>query len=1038
MASPPVFLPSQRPQSPPIRVQSPPIRVQSPPIRVQSPPIRGSDKLKNSILANSQSGWTSTTVISPLNITKQPKDPRSPDATPSPTMPSNQGSPVPVARRTSSSFSHVRNHGLVSNSPFVRSPTLEGEGGPLGAKFRPIPQSESGGYKVLPRPSKIPGVTPRKPSPSIAIIANRRVSPAQATRRASLEKRKRIMNNENFQKALAMEAAALGQSVPGLGIISSSQGLGKKPSKGLSKVAEYEFVSKSPFIAGPTQSNSTDTSPSLTSSATSSPQQSQPEESEDAEEPATPTTFEHQTPDIHVEDTSDGETIPQDDAFSEPSKSPSGSSLGVSPHSSRPLPASPRSRRAAAAFVQDSTHQPPPSPPSPSRRSESHYASTPTPVRFIISSTPTPTKSSLKSKRRIRGPRSPDLDGSFVVERTPSGRRRYGSLRRRHERRKTVTFDERCDVLEFEPDSDEDYVDSEWVTSEEDEAGHDYAEDQEEEVERLAQQFDDQEEYEHGHGHREEHYEEDEPAPRSSEVDAIHGLVNSMIEDEMNEFHGDNSMEAEYDQSGDSRHTLQFKEGNNSLDFHEGSNTSLDFAAANTSLDFHDTSLDFQEANASLDFHEGDSLELGLQKATRQLFADAEDPDDDPEEEQEDTPQRDRQETQGDLTMESAHLDYLGTPHRRANFREATPTQQTAPSEQALVAEASSQAYLLGKGQAFASGSSLGSGGSRSSHLAQSDSQGSLSGRASPRISREDVQRRLAGHRVGKTMLGDEEDQTESEGEDIPRRQNAAALSAFSQKPHSPTEDGRPLPQVPASGSAERIVAPSMNRLPQSHDAALQTTARRNSTDPSRPPAVERSLTTDGNLPQTAYSHPPAHPSLGRPYDITQPGTDISDVKSALDRLMIGVENGFLDDGSQAASSTRSRPGSLAGPSVPVQHPPMETVRSSYVLRASTPSSMPPEDVDSSQELIASQLPPPPPPPKEETLAPSRPTSLVRVKSGREMLKEHEAHVIAKRREARRRENSIHGRPLSKRRSLSTGDAEGSRREVSSKSDFWD
>ncbi|KIO21202.1 hypothetical protein M407DRAFT_29194, partial [Tulasnella calospora MUT 4182] len=90
---------------------------------------------------------------------------------------------------------------------------------------------------------------------------------------------------------------------------------------------------------------------------------------------------------------------------------------------------------------------------------------------------------------------------------------------------------------------------------------------------------------------------------------------------------------------------------------------------------------------------------------------------------------------------------------------------------------------------------------------------------------------------------------------------------------------------------------------------------------------------------------------------------------------------------------------------------------------------MPPEDVDSSQELIASHLPPPPPPKDEETLAPSRPTSLVRVKSGREILKEHEAHVIAKRREARRRENSIHGRPLSKRRSLSTGDAEGSRRE---------
>ncbi|KAG8952523.1 Bud site selection protein bud4 [Tulasnella sp. 424] len=1012
MASPPPILSSQRPQS---------------------PPIRGGDKLKNSILANSQSGWTSTTVISPLKITKQPKAPPSPDATPSPPMSSNlssnQGSPgATTVRRTSSSFSHVRNHGLVSNSPFIRSPTLDGDGGPLGAKFRPIPQSESGGYKVLPRPSKIPGVTPRKPSPSIAMIANRRVSPAQATRRASLERRKRLMENENFQKALAMEAAAMGYTGQGLGIISSSQGLGKKPSKGLSKVAELEFVSKSPFIAGPKQSNSTNTSPSLTSSANSSPQQSQPEESEDAEEPATPTTFEHQTPDIHVEDTSDGRATPDDEespmALSEPSKSLPNTSLGVSPHPSRPLPASPRSRRAAAAFY-DSSNQAPPSPPSPARRPGPQY-STPTPVRFIISSTPTPTKSSLKSKRRIRGPRSPELDGSFVVERTPSGRRRYGSLRRRHERRKTVTFDERCDVLEFEPDSDEDFVDSEWVTSEEEDAGPYYAEEAEEEVDQHEQHSDHGDDYEH---EREQGY-EDEPAPRSSEVDAIHGLVNSMIEDEMNEFNADNSMEAEYDQSGDSRHTLQFKSGeeaNTSLDFHEGSNASVDFAAANTSLDF-------QEANTSLDFHEGDSFELRLQKATQNRCVDSDDQVEAEEEEEEETPQRSRQEAQGDLTVESAHLEYLaspsGTPQRRNNHNETSNQHNSPPSESAPVADSGSQAFLLGgKGQAFASGSTLGSTGSWSSHLVQSDSQSSLSGRASPRISREDVQRRLAEHRVGKAMLGDEEGQTESEGEDVPRRHTAAALTAFARRPHGNAEDGRPLPQLPASGSAERIQAPSMNRVPQSHDAVLQTTASQNTPDRPQSLPVERSLTTDGNLPQAAYNHPPAHPSLTRTYDITQPGVDIADVKSALDRLMIGVENGFLDDGSQAGS-TNSRPGSFAGPSVPTQHPPIETVRSSYVLRSSTPLSMPPEDVDSSQELIASQLPSPAPPPKEDqTLAPSRPTSLVRVKSGKEILKEHEAHVIAKRREARRRENSIHGRPLSKRRSLSTSDAEGARRE---------
>ncbi|KAG8982367.1 hypothetical protein FRB90_006845, partial [Tulasnella sp. 427] len=869
MASPPMILPSQRPQS---------------------PPIRGADKLKNSILANSQSGWTSTTVISPLKITKQSKGPLSPDVTPSPPLPSTQASPTqPPVRRTSGSFSHVRNNSLVSNSPFIKSPTLDSEGGPLGAKYRPIPQSESGGYKVLPRPSKIPGVTPRKPSPSLTIIAHRRVSPAQATRRASLEKRKRIMNNENFQKALAMEAAAMGQTVPGLGIISPSQALGKKASKGLSKVAEYEFVSKSPFVTSTRPSSSTTTSPSLTSSTTSSPQQSQPEESEDAEEPATPTMLEHQTPDIHVENASDGRVTPQDDestySLSEPSKSSPGDTLGVSSHSSRPLPASPRSRRAAAAFVSDSSNHSPRSPKSPTRRMHPEYASTPTPVRFIVSSTPTPVKSSLKSKRRIRGPRSPDLDGSFVVERTPSGKRRYGSLRRRHERRKTVTFDERCDVLEFEPETEEEYVDSEWVTSEEDDNGAHYAEDGEE----------DEDHHGYNYEHEEQRFDEDEPAPRSSEVDAIHGLVNSMIEDEMNEYNMD-SIEAEYDQSGDSRHLRTNEEANTSLDFHEDFNPSVDFAATNTSLDFHEGSLDFQEANTSLDFHEdeGDSFELGLQQASQQLFASAgldDVEEEDEEEEDEGTPQRDQPQTGGDLTMESAHLDYLTsppvTPKRHDEQREVTPTGRLdTPSP---VAESSSQPFLLsGQGQAFGSGSTLTSSGSRSTHLGQADSQGSLSGRASPRISREDVQRRLAEHRVGKAMLGDEEGQTESEDDDVPRRHKASAFSAFARRSNQTTDDGRALPHVPSPGSAERAVAPNMNRAPHSHDAVLQTVERRNSLDRPQPPPIERSLTTDGNLPEAAYARAPAHPSLTRAYDLTQPGVDIADVKSALDRLMLG------------------------------------------------------------------------------------------------------------------------------------------------------
>ena len=230
-----------------------------------------------------------------------------------------------------------------------------------------------------------------------------------------------------------------------------------------------------------------------------------------------------------------------------------------------------------------------------------------------MASITTPHKSSLKSNRGVLGPRSPESEGERIG-RTSSGRHRYGSIRR-HIRRKTVTFDERCDMLlEFEPDEIEELGDSEWATSEgEDDDGdgnlaHDVV------------------------GYMMEHHSMDTDGAgehnrfeiHNEEVDSSQGLVNSVLQDEIANFdRPDEDQDRNFsgDKSADSRRPLDFQIGNTSLDF-APPDTSLDYLGGNTSLDFHPAngSLHFNNANTSLDFHEGHSFEVDMLSSTAHLF----------------------------------------------------------------------------------------------------------------------------------------------------------------------------------------------------------------------------------------------------------------------------------------------------------------------------------------------------------------------------------------------------------------------------------
>jgi hypothetical protein len=212
---------------------------------------------------------------------------------------------------------------------------------------------------------------------------------------------------------------------------------------------------------------------------------------------------------------------------------------------------------------------------------------------------------------------------------------------------------------------------------------------------------------------------------------------------------------------------------------------------------------------------------------------------------------------------------------------------------------------------------------------------------------------------------------------------------------------------------------------------------------------------------------PAPPPTLDRPLsiDISRTDVDLTQVQSALDKLMLGVERGFGDDsmeddegeGEASGNSSNMSVGELFGDGIMSAKRETQVVEEAKVIEVAkmSPSVMdffpkpppvpskdtlPPlpflpslaSELDITASSIRSNLPLPPLP---TTARKASPTSSVL--SGKEAIRAHEAAIIANRREMRRRERGgfddsddehelrkgTGGRP-SKRRSLSTGDAE--------------
>lgn len=150
----------------------------------------------------------------------------------------------------------------------------------------------------------------------------------------------------------------------------------------------------------------------------------------------------------------------------------------------------------------------------------------PPPSKAVLISSPSsrsasPTRSSLVSKR-LHGPR---IFGGEV-----GGRR---------QRRKTVTFDERCDVLEFDRDESSMEVDDDPFETDEDDDQDDYGDPEEGALNgrsshrQPSAQPSDHDLQHHGHQHNGQHHDEDEGEQEVRYLpadDSITGLMDSMLQ----------------------------------------------------------------------------------------------------------------------------------------------------------------------------------------------------------------------------------------------------------------------------------------------------------------------------------------------------------------------------------------------------------------------------------------------------------------------------------------------------------------------------
>ncbi|KAG9092428.1 Bud site selection protein bud4 [Ceratobasidium sp. 370] len=470
--------------------------------------------------------------ITPLRIQKgssrspspAKEPPLHPANTPTPTPytlkprnPSNASSHQEGARRTSSSYSHLRSNSLVSNSPFRGLNGAE----PVGPRHRPAPS----GFNVY---RNGPAPPSARSSLHISVGSSGYDSQDSDTRPLALTgprplskiptPSRRVSGSGNHHKGLALVPIGSDSDAPPN---AHKTAFRRRQSQGLQTLPNNERVSKSPFVARLSADRQDTASPSSggeweDTEASAGPESSPeigakptppiPEETERAHElPELPASILAPEPQQTNEDvdalppppppkpplharlaaiTSRASTPPRIRASTPPRSLSIDTSPMSSPTVGMPSPSTPTSAYKTALSSQSTpVKDVGPSTPTPSTPTSPTKS-----PRRSSANTPSPTRSALVSKRLL-GPRSSpspraglssptaDSPNTSGISRTSSGRlvaRRSSGVNRKNSRvrrkssggryvplnrrgstkngrkRKTVTFDERCDVLEFD------------------------------------------------------------------------------------------------------------------------------------------------------------------------------------------------------------------------------------------------------------------------------------------------------------------------------------------------------------------------------------------------------------------------------------------------------------------------------------------------------------------------------------------------------------------------------------------------------------
>ncbi|KAG8734474.1 Bud site selection protein bud4 [Ceratobasidium sp. 414] len=432
-----------------------------------------------------------------------------------PRNPSNASSHQEGARRTSSSYSHLRSNSLVSNSPF-RLNGVE----PVGPRHRPAP-SGFNVYRHGPPPPSARSSLHISMGTSEYDSQDSDTRPLALTGPRPLSKiptpSRRVSGGGNRHKGLALVPIGSDSDAPPNAHKTEFR---RRQSRGLQTLSDNERVSKSPFVARLSADRQDVVSPSSGGEWEDTEASAGPESSPEIGVKPTPAIPEeteraHELPELPTPNISPEPRRVHEDMDASPPPPPPkplhARLAAITARASTP----PRARVSTpprALSIDTSPMSSPtagvPSPATPTSAYKTPLSSQSTPVKNAEPSTPTPstptspaksprrssanspspTRSALVSKRLL-GPRSSpsprpgvssptaDSPNTSGVSRTSSGRLvvrkssgvnrknsrvrrkssngRYVPLNRRGStkngrKRKTVTFDERCDVLEFD------------------------------------------------------------------------------------------------------------------------------------------------------------------------------------------------------------------------------------------------------------------------------------------------------------------------------------------------------------------------------------------------------------------------------------------------------------------------------------------------------------------------------------------------------------------------------------------------------------